>query len=264
MSAPSSSEENLEQQLPPAGGPPPLSEADQLKKLRQDLEAQKTTTGQLVERMQSQLLNPPPSNQPPPASKSDLEKQFFKSPLEMTAQIAQNISGAITQKAMQEMGSSFETLRAVARDKIREKDPAVFDKYIMEIEAKVGAMPQNYHTNIHVWDAAFNTVKGEHMRELVDAAREQTPRSPAVHISQDGGPVTSQRSQPAPKAEKLSEDESRMARNLGLSDDQYKAGKAHIAGQSEKGPSSWDKHITFSSKQKAREARASRNKSAAA
>lgn len=257
MSAPSSSEAALEQQLPPVQTPPPLSEADQIKRLRQDLDAQKTVTSQMVERMQTQILNPPTQSQPQ-ASKSDLEKQFFKSPLEMTAQIAQNISGAITQKAMQEMGSSFETLRQVARDKVREKDPATFDKYVMEIEARVGAMSPNYHTNIHVWDAAFNTVKGEHLREILDADRQATPRSAAVHISQDGGPVTSQRSQPAPKAEKLSEDESRMAKNLGLSEEQYKAGKAHYQGQSEKGPSSWDKQITFSSKEKARLARASR------
>lgn len=240
-----------EEQLPPAAAPAKPDPAVQ--RLEAELAQQRKTTQQIMERLGAQT--PPPHTAPPPADKKELEKEFYKDPLARTADIARTVSEAVMQRSIQEMGPQFETLKQLARDKARANDPELFDKYVMEIEAQVASCAPNLQTNIHVWTSAFNVIKGQHMSEILDAERQKKPSGPAIRVSTDGGPSAPSKGAPAPSAAKLTEDEKMVARNLGLSEEQYQAGKDHLAKQSERGPSSWDPYITFDSRQKRKEQR---------
>ena len=233
--------------LPPAP-PKPQAPDPALARLEQQLNQQGKLMADLMRKVGGS--EPPPAGGEPPKNKADLDKEFFKSPVESTAKIAQSVGEALMQRQMQEMGGQFETLKQIARDKAREDDPELFDKYALEIENKMTGLQPNLLTNIHVWKSAFNVVKGEHLSEVLNERREKENRAPAVHISHEGGPAPSRVSPPAPASAKLSEDEQRVARQLGISNEQYQAGKDHIAGQNDRGKSSWDGHITFDSREK--------------
>lgn len=253
---------------PPDGGLPPAparSVTDpEVTRLRQELDQQRQTTKNIMDRLAA--ASPPVATPVVPGqpNKKDLEKQFFSAPLESTAQIARDVAEAVAKRGMDEMSGQFETLKAVARDKVRAGDAEIFDKYVMEIEAKVYSLPQNFHTNIQVWQNAFNLVKGEHLSEIRSSVAPPAPNAPSVHVSTDGGPAAPSRNALAPSKEKLTDEEHQWAHNFGLSDDEYRAGKEHIANQNARGPSSWDAYITTDSRQKRKEERKNANRRAAA
>lgn len=243
-----------EVELPPVAAKTPDPETERLK-------GQLAQSNQQLRDMQQALLRTQqPQQQPNGRVAPPDAKEFFKQPWENTAEVAHNVATAVTRQAMSELGGAFGTLVEVARNNVRAEDPEIFDKYELEIKAKVAATPQQFHSQSGTWRIAFNAVKGEHMRELISAARPD-PVAPAVHVSREGGPASpSPRSPNPPKEEKLSDDERKWARNLGLSEAQYRSGKDHYNNQSDKGPSSWDSQITFSSRDKRRAAREQRSK----
>lgn len=257
-------------QLPPA--PPPSAKPasdDALKRMETELQQNRLQMTELMKRISTSNTASPPLNAPTDAkSKKDLEKEFYANPLEHTAQIAKTVSEAIQQRAMQEMGGSFETLKEVARQAARSENPELFDRYALEIESKVAGTLPTQQTNIHVWKAAFNVIKGEHLNEVLASEREKAGKgnqAPALHLSSDGGPAPAGRpAAPAPAAAKLSDDEKSVARNLGLSDEQYAAGKVAYANQNVHGKSSWDGHITFDSREQRRAQREQRRNKPAA
>jgi|HubBroStandDraft_1064217.scaffolds.fasta_scaffold00148_8 hypothetical protein len=186
-----------------------------------------------------------------------LNKEFYKEPVRLAADIA----SAITERAKQEMrqefsNASFDTLRQSARGMARAGNTVLFDRFAGEIEAEVAKTPTQYQTNASVWQSAMTFVKGMHADELVEEARKAPPTgnggSAAVHISQQGGPQNGRPAGPPPAVEKLSDDERAVARKLGITDQQYIDGKKSIETQRKTGPSSWDSVVTTSTKEKRR------------
>lgn len=207
------------------------------------------------------LRQPAPSAPPAPApgaapDKTELTREFHRNPLDSSVSIARSVSEATSREAMATLGPALETLKAVARDKVREQDPELFDKYKDEIEARVNALQPQFHQNVNVWQNAFDITRGNHIREIIAAEREARPRSAAVHVSTEGGPETARRAAPSSdNRPNLTADEKLWADRLGLSEAQYAAGKEKFANQSERGKSSWDNYITFDSKEKRRKER---------
>lgn len=194
------------------------------------------------------------SGQPPPSgqvNKQELTKEFFKNPLDSTVQIAQSTTQAMVTKAMAEIGDQLAPLKLVAKREARSEDPErqkLFDKYIIDIEARVATMPPNFQTNLQVWNNAYDMVVGSKMREILAAEREEKPSSAAIHVSRDDiGPARGSKAPPPAKGLKLSDDQKLWASRLGLSDEQYSAGIEAEANQSQRGKSSWDAVITTDS-----------------
>lgn len=263
------------QPTPPAGGglPPVKAEPDpELARMRSELTK---LTGQLS-RMQPALPAQPTAQPATQPDKKELNRRFFEDPIASTAQVA----AMVTQNITANLGAaSYDTMVEVAKREAIKGKEKLWEKYGPETEALVLASTEQAplsRQNIHVWRNGLNQVLGIHADEIAAAARaeaNQPPadgepnRSAAVHISSDGGPAGTSRNAPAPKAEKLSDDEMRVVRGLKITPEAYLAGKHAIDNQSEKGPSSWDKLITFDSKEKRRQDRANadkRNKPSAA
>ena len=192
-----------------------------------------------------------------PMSSADMAKEFYKDPVGHAVAIANKV---MDERAKANGDPNRETLIQIAKDHVRAKDPAVFDKYYLEIDAAVNTVAPQFHGNINVWENAFKMARGNHIDEILAERGEAAKKaqgngdSAALHIREGGGPASpsARPAQPAAGTE-LSQDEKRTARKLGLTEDQYKAGKAHLEGQNDPvrspvGPSSWDKYITFSSR----------------
>jgi hypothetical protein len=191
-------------------------------------------------------------------TREELVRDFYKAPLEMTATIAEMTAQNVLRNSGYEQ--THETMIHTAREAARSEDPALFDKYFPEIEAQVKTLAPQFHTNINVWKAAANNVYGQHRRDIVDAARSAS--APAVRVSSGSGPgAAGLPPEPSPPSVTLSEDERYIAKRLGLTDEQYRRGKAFVDKQEIRQPSSWDEYVTFSSKEKRRNERTKRTAS---
>lgn len=228
------------------------------------MEAELADQKRLVNQLASQMPRP----QAPPQSgvnMDDLNKEFYKNPVTTAAAIAAQAANEAIARHGQ---NGMDTLVQVAKDKAREqsKNPELFDKYSAEIEARVKAtVDPQFHSNMNVWLSSANISFGEHMSEIRDAVRAEKPASPAIKISEGGPAAAGGQQAPALKgaAEGLSADEREMARNMDISPEQYAHGKEAVEKQAAKGPSSWDKYVTFSSKEARRTARATKRAAAA-
>lgn len=247
--------------IPPPPQPPTSDPA--LQRMQADLQRMSEQQQAMLSRMQPAAQ---PSNAQP--TQADLDKQFFKAP----TQTVLNVTDALVQNRMQQMNqATFDTLRDVARKAAREGHEELFDLYATEIDLAVNEVPQFYHTNINTWKMARDKVFGGHILDIRNKAIEESKKAPAVHIGPGGPSSGTPRSPQAGRdPNKFNPDpvmtelgpryERDVARGLGLSEEEYCAGRAHIAGQAFKGPSSWDPHITFDSAQRRKELRKQREK----
>jgi len=160
---------------------------------------------------------PQPVNQQ--VSKEDMEKQFWADPLNTSMTIAKYASQQAYEAARREMGLSLEALSELAKEKVRGSDPEIFDKFQGEIEAMVATVPEQFKQNANVWRNAFNTVKGNHMDEII--RMKAAPRAPG---SGDGLVSVGHRQAPAPKQKALNDDQAAFATKLGLTQDEYRRG----------------------------------------
>lgn len=245
------------EQLPPIGGasppaPPRDPAADRLARMEQELRDTRNLAQNLSSRLQS--ATPPPA--PPQQNNSEeMRRQFYADPVAASVAIARQ---AAVEAQQQHGNQHMDTMIAVARSQVRSSDAELFDQYQYEIDAQVAQVDPQFRGNINVWANAFNLVKGAHIRDITDRARQQHPQAPAVHISREGGPAApSHASAPAPRSTELSPEEKTMARKLGITEGEYSQGKVDNASQNDErvnplGPSSWDSVVTFSSKEKRR------------
>ncbi len=248
-----------EGQQPLAVLPPPPVQDPAIARMAQKIQAQ----DQELERLKRTVMAPP---QAPGGgmSKADLEKEFFKSPLEFTANIAQRAVQEYAQR--QGPGVGFDTQVEMAARIARGDDPeeqAIFDKWRTEIEATVMQVDVPQRANATVWVNAFKMVKGNHARELMDSVRGkgEENRAPGVIIRPGNGPAAPTKAAPAPAGNAaLSDEEKREARKFRISDERYATAKKENLEQSDfmrnpLGPSSWDQHVTFSTRGNRRIAR---------
>lgn len=191
----------------------------------------------------SQASQPRPA-QPAPLDKKDLEKAFWNDPLGMTSSIA---NAAAAQAAGFVQNQNIETMREVAKDKVRALDPETFDRYAGEIDAKVRLVHPAQQSNIQVWHSAFSMVKGEHVDEIIAAKAAKAPAQTTAKTG-DGPASPSTKAAPAPKTEPLTDEEKTFVKKFKISEEGFRRGASRYASQSEEGPSSWDDVITFDSR----------------
>lgn len=236
------------QQLPPV---PPQPDP-RVTKLEQDLAEQRRMTQQL----QQQMPKPTP---PQRTNMEELNAQFYKEPTTTAYAIAQQAAREVIQQHGQ---NGQETLVQVAKQQARGREPELWDKHEPEINEIVRTtVDPQFHSNVSVWNFALDKVIGSHISDIRQALRDTQPGSPAIKVS-DGGPAApgGVAAQPLKnQGPALSDDEKEMAKMLDISPEQYSRGKVDYEGQNKKGPSSWDDHVTFSSKDTRRKARAERN-----
>lgn len=234
------------QQVPPAAAAPP---DPAMQRMQQQLDQQQQTSNAILERLKPQ--NPQPSG-------DEMNRSFFKEPVRMSDAIARQAASEVVNQAL---AGQFDTLIASARAQVRSGNEAIFDKYTQEIEAKVMLVDPQFRTNINVWQNALQMVKGMHLNDILEEDRKASPRAPAVHISNDGGPARSSGHQPpAPKGVELSPEEKSMARGLRIPEDQYLAGKAQLDlsnyGRADSKDNAFDSVVTFDSRERKRNERA--------
>lgn len=223
------------------GVPPEPNETDALK-------AQIAAQGKKLDQMERFISRPPaaqPTPQGPPPAGPDpkaLENEFWKNPLGMTAALVQR---GVQEAVQQSQGQNYDLLLDLAKGRARGLDPDLFDKYEMDVEAKVNQVHPQFRTNPVVWINAFNTVKGEKIQEIL-RDKAQSP-GPAIRIPKDGPSAPSPKAAPEPAKRELTPDELEIARRLRISPDAYRHGIELYEGQSDKGNSSWDGVMTFDS-----------------
>jgi hypothetical protein len=230
-------EENLEPQDDAAALPEPAAVEEPTPRQPDPalarLEAQIRSTQEHLDSLRSAVVNrqPTPSTPPPVANptKEELERQFWKDPLGSVAAIAGHVAGQVAQATRQQDSGSRETLIEVARQQARAVNPELFDQYFPEILALVQTMPVEARTNVNVWHNSRDVVFGRHIGDI--SVKKPTPVS-----STDGLTPPSPRPPAAPPKPKLNEQEAIMAKKLGLSEDQYLAGKEAYADQANKWP----------------------------
>lgn len=222
--------------LPPVGDPPAAPQQDPaIAAMQQSLQQMSQQVGNLTEVVATVANTKTAGGQPPVQApqdfKNDLEKQMWKDPVAVTAQIAQQ---AAQQMGAQIFQQNFPLHRELAKTKAREGDPELFDKYASFVEAKMANVPPAAQTNSAVWVEAFNSVKGEKMGEIL-ASKKEPARG-------DGPAAPSHRAPAAPKEEPLSEGEEAARRKLGMTVEAYKAGRKDWQEQE----AAWARHLTFS------------------
>lgn len=245
--------------LTPGLPPEPAVKDPALEAMERELATQKEQIGRLTSAVQNQPVNiqqPPQNGQP--LTKEQLEKDFFKNPLDMTAAIAYKaVSDALANSEAQ----NFDTLVDVARNAARESDKEFFDKYRIEIEAKVMGMQLQFRKNSQIWRNAITMTKGEHVNDLLKE-RAGSP-APAIH---DGPAKVGARSPAAPAQVALTADEKEVARGLKLSEERYRRGKSRTITNGPNShsldPAAWADVITFDSD--AKETANARSRAAAA
>lgn len=265
---------------PPAieGAPPPVQNPPQpdpeLERLRGEVRKSQLTIDELKRKLTAPpapAAQPAPGNPPSPA---ELNRQFYQDPVRNSVDIARSV----VDDAMRRNQGGQDTLVRVAKDTVRnvsDESRKIFERWEPEIQAMVDAAGPQFITNVTVWENALNFVKGKHMDEILEM-RGQTPppdptRAPAVHIREGAGPApASPRPASAPKVTELTVEEKHVAKKMGLTEEQYRNGKAHYEGQNDMqrdpiGPSSWDKPFfpgaytpTFSTKELRKAQRAAR------
>lgn len=242
-----------EEQQPPAvedPTPPAGVSAEEMARLRSTVEQQARQIQQLGSRREAPQQQPPAA--PAVMDRKAIESEFWKNPLEVTSTIAR-IAAAEAQQNL--MGSLGGTIYEMAKSKAREKNPELFDRYRDEIEAAVASAPENIRSNVAVWTNAMNIVFGSHIDEI-SASKPREGGAPAVRTRGDGPSAPGTRSAPAPVAVKLTEEQQAMARNLRITDDEYRHGLEILERQDAKGPSVWDEVVTTDSDKARREKRA--------
>lgn len=213
----------MPEETEPTVKPPPAEpklEPDPDAQLR-NMESQLAKTNQELERLKGAVAQPRPQavTQGHQPNKEDMEKQFWQDPLNSTMTIAKYASQQAYEAARRDAGLSLEALSELAKEKIRSSDPEVFDKFQGEIEAMVATVPEQFKQNANVWRNAFNSVKGNHMDEIIKL--KSGPRAPG---GGDGPAPAGHRQAPAHKAAALSDDQAEFARKLGLTQDEYRRG----------------------------------------
>jgi len=246
--------------LPPAPRPAAAVEDPEVTRLKGEVARSRQDLDQLKARLTAPHQ---PAAQPAgQMSPEEMSRAFYRDPIQSSAQIAARM---IDERLAADSQASMGTLIQVAKDSIRnrsEADKKLFDKYYLEIEAAVNTVAPQFRGNITVWENSFKMVKGNHIDEILAerqaAAPPAEPAAPAAIIREGGGPAvpSARPAQPSASTE-LTPDEKRTARKLNITEDQYKAGKAHIEGQNDPvrdpcGPSSWDPQITFSTRDRRR------------
>lgn len=243
----------------PANELPPVAQPAAPSAAQVRMETELAETRRMVTNLQNQMPKPQAS------SMDDLNRQFFKEPVSTATAIANQAANEAVQRMNQNNSPAHETLVMVVRDKVRDRNPELFDKYKDKIDLRVKTtVDPQFHSNIQVWEAAYNMTIGEHFNDIRDLERPAN-RAPAVKIS-EGGPGMPSNAAPAASASRetdLSPEERQMVKNLDISPEQYIAGRDAIDKQAKKGPSSWDPFVTFSSKDKRRKAHAARRAAAA-
>jgi hypothetical protein len=227
--------------------------ADPLAALQDELKKQ----GEEVARLRQHAAQQPvvqmqPAQQPAgqPPSKEDIEKIFWKDPLPMVDAIARRAAWETEQRVH---ASGADTQRQVARDKAREADPEVFDKYALEVERMVAQVAPQFQGNLNVWQNALNMVRGQHVDEIFAMKLEKKGdqvNEPSRSQGNDGPAKPSPRQPTPPKATPLTDDQKEVARGLHLSEEEYRRGVDRYANQDKH----WPKHVTFSSEQRRRDA----------
>jgi len=260
--------EEQQQQLPPASArSAPPAEDPEVVRLRSEVARNR----QDLDALRSRVTAPPApaASNGQGMSPAEMAREFYKDPVAHSAAIAERV---VTERLKTEGEPTRQTMIQMAKSQARAKDEKFFDKFYLEIEAAVNSVAPQFHGNITVWENALKLVKGNHIDEIIAekiAAGQAAPPAPqgngqsaALHIREGGGPSEpSPRSAAAPGSAELSSDEKHVAKKLGLTEDQYKAGKAHLEGQNDPvrdpvGKSSWDAHITFDSRERRRRLRA--------
>ncbi len=208
-----------------------------------------------VQRLTQQPPPPPPHhvNQPPtqPAGKEEIEKVFWKDPLNTSAAIAQRVAMETMQNYQsQNYDTMVESAKALAMADPKMKE--VYDRFPVEVEAKVANLSPQFRTNSTVWKNAIIMVRGEKMEELMKARTS----SPKPGQGDGPAPPSSRPAPPNPAASKLSDDEKLWAKRLGLTDEQYASGKEKYANQEER----WADVVTFDSMERRRRDAAARRK----
>jgi hypothetical protein len=251
-----SEELNNTNTIEPTGGTPGVTGTADLAAIREMLEQHARQLSQLSQTRQAPPPNtPPPANPPvqpgsgvvrPGMTKEQIEQEFWKNPLEVSATIARMAAAEATNGMFSGVSN---TLYEAAKSKARESNPELFDRYLPEIEATVAQAPENYRSNVLVWHNAMRMVFGAHIEDIAAEKNKTRPsvEAPAVHIRNDGPAVPSPRTPPGPRKEELSAEEKYIARNLGLSEDSYRLGKELLSQQDPVGPSRWDEVITTDS-----------------
>lgn len=265
---PPDGEQQQQQQLPPAPRQTPPAEDPEVARLRSEVARSRQDLDALRSRITAQPA--PAAGNGQGMSPAEMAREFYKDPIAHSAAIAQRV----VQDTLRAEGEpTRQTMIQMAKSQVRAKDEKLFDKYYLEIEAAVNTVAPQFHGNITVWENALKLVKGNHIDEIIAeraAASGQPPAgeprgngdSAALHIRQGDGPAPPSPRQPqATAGTELSADEKHVARKLGLTEEQYKAGKAHLEGQNDPvrdpvGKSSWDGQITFDSRERRRKIRA--------
>ncbi len=248
-------------QVQPKPGEKP--QVDPLAALQDELKKQGEEVARLRQHAAQQPVVQQTQQQPnQPPSKEDIEKLFWKDPLPMVDAIAKRAAWE-TEQRIQATGG--DTQRQVARDKAREADPEVFDKYALEIEKMVGQVAPQFQGNLNVWQNALSMVRGQHIDEIIAMKVEKKEKENQVNgtqqpqTGQDGPARPSTRQPPPPKVAALTDEQKEVARGLHLSEDEYRRGIDRYNNQDKH----WPKFVTFSSEERRRDAATSAKRNAA-
>lgn len=234
--------------LPPVAAPQP---DPAVQRLQTELQRSK----QDVETLRRQIFSTPapqPAAAPsaPAPTKADINREFIKDPTEYSMAIATRVANETINRTM---GPAYETMVEQARQLARGEDPEMWDRFQAEIQANVDMVEPHLKTNVNVWKNSFRMVKGAHLSEIVEAARAKPNSGPGIIIRDGGGPTHSNAAAPAQPKEAITPEEHRVAQKFRISDEEYLRSKKANLSQTDfilnpLGPSSWDEHVTFDSR----------------
>lgn len=245
-------------EVPPVPAVPVPDEAQRLK----DELARKTAENDALRRRLETPARPTPVNTgretPPPKTAAELTREFFEKPLDMSQSIAAvTVNNALAQRD----AMTYETLKGVAREQARAKNPSLFDQFAGEITAMVEQAPVEFHQNATVWANAFKNVVGD--KQLAGQIRPQNGegggRAPGVISRSPDGPAPPSPAPPPASggpASRLTAEQREMARTLAphfgwdhdKAEERYAHGLYVHENQGDgrhKSPSSWSKVITM-------------------
>ena len=175
---------------------------------------------------------------------------FFERPFEAT----QAVAAREANRAAQAMGQALQAKNhprdvEIARDKVRDSDKEVFERYREEVEAEMGSSyAPDAHTDPRVWKVALTTVKDRHFDEIVQEKMK-------TKIKARGGPespsVAEAPARGAGADAPLEGDEKTVARDIfRMSDKEYRSGQEHLDAQKRGVPGSgdplkspWGRHV---------------------
>lgn len=250
----------LEQQLPPVQQQQRQQQEDPaIARLQGDIQR---IRGDLQQTQRMVFAQPAPQQAAVP-TKQELDKEFIKNPMDMATAVAQNVVNRAVQQFQAGQGHAFDTQVEMAKKLARGDDPErqrLWDKFSHEIDASVAQVDVPLRANTTVWRNAADMVLGKHFFE----ERVVPPAAgPALHLND--GPQPPSAAAPAPKGgeDKITPEEHKIAMKFRITDAEYMQGKKDNLNQTDLiltpiGPSSWDPHVTFDSRDKRRKERAAR------